>query len=319
MQGVLIANIAAIVVAIGTAIILALNNAGSKNLPLAAAALVGVLVGYGIQLPFELVKSTTRETLGVELTTDRSIPEIRQWAYKGNAMSRVGNEVQASRWLASTNRSLFDDASQRDRIAADLVVFSLLSFFAQYERDWQLQRTSYGTLELTQAVSKPEECTLCAEQDLRQILITSGNVFADAPLQVFTKVCLPPNTALRLTAGSTDTGAVGAAFKLEWRLLTLENPFCRVSFSVDHPAHNILNVHPFRRQYVPLENGESRYEMRTMGMALETTFFALRAQHRDAKRYRDWTYRVSAGLHEWFMPGDRTPEPRPIVVNPAPQ
>ena len=65
MQAVLIANIAAIVVAIGTAIILAFNNAGSKNLPLAAAALVGVLVGYSIQLPFELAKSTTRETLSM--------------------------------------------------------------------------------------------------------------------------------------------------------------------------------------------------------------------------------------------------------------
>ena len=38
MQIVLVANIAAIVVAIGTAAILAFNNAGSKNLLLSAAA-----------------------------------------------------------------------------------------------------------------------------------------------------------------------------------------------------------------------------------------------------------------------------------------
>ena len=209
----------------------------------------------------------------------RSLPHGKLWASSlqltglfpkfGSGLTRATQcsgwvtKCRPARWLASTNRSMFDEASQRDRIAADLMIFSLLSFFAQYERDWQLQRTSYGALQLTQAVSRSEECTTYVERDLRQILISSGNVFAHAPLEVFTKVCLPPNTALRLTSGSTDPGAPGATFRLEWRRLTVENPFCRLSFSVEHPAHLILNVHPFRREYVRLaqtENRGTRYE-----------------------------------------------------------
>jgi hypothetical protein len=75
----LVANIIAVVIAVATAIILAWNNAGSKNMPLAAAALVGVTVGYLIQLPFELTRSTTRETIGMDFVIDRQQPVLRQW------------------------------------------------------------------------------------------------------------------------------------------------------------------------------------------------------------------------------------------------
>ncbi len=103
----------------------------------------------------------------------------------------------------------------------------------------------------------------------------------------------------------------GAVFRLEWRRLVLENPYCRITLSVDHPVHNILNVHPFQRGYVPLANGEPRYEMRTMGITVDATFSRLRAQSREAAKYREWASRISSRLRDWFAPGDNAHAPNP--------
>lgn len=294
----LVANVFAVVVASVTAIIVAFNNAGSKNMPLAAAALVGVTIGYLIQLPFELSRSTTRETIGADFVIDRVRPVLRQWVYPNGAGWRIGTEVGASNWLTASDPHAFDQLSQRDKAAKDMVVFSLLSFLTHEEYDWQLERKSYGTLQTTQAVSKPGECTVYNESDLREKLREANNVFANGPIQVVTgTLCLPPKTTLEVSA---DT-------------LTLQNQFCRIAFKAEHPAHAILNVDPQTRTDVPFSPGEPRYEIRTMGLSVETTFFALRAQHRESRRYHEWSSRVVNGARTWFAPGDPHQQPQQLA------
>jgi len=295
----LIANVIAVTVAVATAIVVAWNNAGSKNMPLAAAALVGVTVGYLIQLPFELSRSTTRETIGAEFVIDRAQPALRQWVYANAASGwRIGVEVGASNWLTKNDPQAFDQLTQRDKATKDMLLFSLLSFLTHEEYDWQLERKSYGNLKTAQAVSKPKECAAYGESDLRVKLRNANNVFADGPLQVLTgKLCLPPNTTIEVSADS----------------LTLQNRFCRIAFKAEHPAHMILNVDPQTRSYVPLPSGDPRFEIRTMGLNVETTFFALRAQHRDSPRYHDWSSRVVNGARSWFGPGDPRDQPQKFV------
>jgi hypothetical protein len=298
----LIANVIAIFVAAVTAIIVAWNNAGSKNMPLAAAALVGVTVGYLIQLPFELTRSTTRETIGADFVIDRSQPVLRQWVYSNKSSGwRIGVEVGASNWLTKNDPQAFDQLSQREKVTKDMVVFSLLSFLTHEEYDWQLERKSYGSLETTQVVSKPGECKVYTESDLKEKLRKANNVFADAPLQVLTgTLCLPPETQLEVSAD----------------LLTLKNRFCKIKFTAEHPANMILNVDPQTRAYVPFTGGEPRFEIRTMGLNVETTFFALRAQHRDSSRYHDWASRVVNGVRLWFAPGDPGGQPQKLASSP---
>jgi hypothetical protein len=287
LQVVLVVNLVALGLAIGTAIYLALNNAGSKNMLLAIAALIGVAVAYVIQLPFELARSTSYETIGVEYTIDRAEPVIRQWVYAPTGW-RVGAEIQASNWLATNNPTLFIQEAERDKIARDFLIYSLLSYITHEEFDWQLQRKSYGDVTLSQSVSKPDQCASYTATDLQQRLRQANNVFAGAPLQVLSgRLCLPPNTELDI---SDDT-------------VTLRNPFCELTFKAEHPAHSIMNVDPRTREVVSLDNGEPRYEIRQMGLSIETTFFALRAQHRNSKQYHDWASRVVDGTHTWFAPG----------------
>ncbi len=301
----LYANLAAIGIAILTAGVLAWNNSGSKNIPLAVAALIGVMVGYLVQLPFELTRSRSYETIGVEFVTDRAGPGIRQWVYRDDPETswRLPAEVGASEWLAKNNPTAFETNLQRDKVALDLTMYSLVSYLTHVEYDWQLQRKSYGSLTTFQAVSEPGNCSSFTESDLKKQLSESGNVFAAAPLQVLLdKLCLPPKTELEISANT----------------LTLRNPFCKLAFRGEHPAHMITNVHPKTRQYVALEKGQGpRYEIRQMGLTVETTFFALRAQHRDSKQYHDWASRVVDGARKWFAPGNPQEEPQQLVHTPT--
>lgn len=305
LQVVLVVNLVALGLVIVTAIVLALNNAGSKNIPLAVAALVGVAVGYGIQLPFELSRSAEHETIGADFVIDRAQPVLRQWVYPDDVATgwRIVAEVGASNWLIRKDPKAYDEMSKRDKAAKDMMVFSLLSYLTTPDAEWGLERKSYGNLQTWQNTSKPEECTAYDEAQLRELLRKAGNDFAGAPLQLPTgkRLCLPPRTAIYLSE----------------KTLTLENAFCKIAFTVEHPAHAILNVDPKTRMYVPLNANEPRYEIRTLGLYVETTFFALRSQHRDSKRYHDWGARVVNGARAWFAPGDPRQEPQNFVEHPA--
>jgi hypothetical protein len=147
-------------------------------------------------------------------------------------------------------------------------------------------------------VSKSDECSAYSEIEIKQMLSVAHNAFANAPLKIFAgKLCLPPHTDLRISNDS----------------VTLKNPFCQLVFTVSNPAHMILNVDPLSRMFVDLGNGESRYEIRTMGIKAESIFFALRAQSRSHQQYEDWTNRLTDGVSDWFAPGNPQGRPQQLV------
>jgi len=273
-----------------TALFIAWENAGSKNLSLAAAAVIGVVIAFFIQLQFELAGSTTFETIATEFTIDRLKHSIRQWKYDNPPPWRVSVEAGASDWLAANRPEVFD--SQRDKATADLAEFSLLSFLTHEEYDWQMERETYkgkvsGMVETAIAISRPDECSAYAEVDLRQRLISAGNLFAGAPLRALTgRLCLPPKTDLDISADG----------------LTLRNPLCRISFEMTSPGGTFF-VDPRSSDgdvtMLP-EGAGSQFETRQMGIKVTTTFFRLRSQHRERKRYEEWAKRVVDRARKWF-------------------
>ena len=104
-------------------------------------------------------------------------------------------------------------------------------------------------------------------------------MFAKAPLRIFTgALCLPPETTLSLSASD----------------LVLENPFCRISFSLADVG-TVYNFKPGpEAEVIRLESGESQYETRPIVIRVDVTYFALRAQHRQSTVYKDWASRVVA-------------------------
>ena len=77
----LLIGVCALIVGIICLAIVAWANAGSRNLPLAVAALFAAVVLLIVQLPFELRSKSDTALFGAEFTIDRLKPEIRQWKY----------------------------------------------------------------------------------------------------------------------------------------------------------------------------------------------------------------------------------------------
>ena len=291
VQVALIVNICAIIVSLVTAGMIAWANAGSRNLALASGTLAAAIILFVIQLPFELQRSTIRDRISTEFTIDRAAPQIRQWAYSITSLmssSRLNAEAGASTWLASTHPSAF--GANRDKLTMDFALLSFLSFMTAMEFDWQLDSVTYkgkssGVITMLRRVSKDEEFTTLTKTDLATLLTRAGNVFGGAPLSVTSgTLCLPPRSKLDLSE----------------KALTIRTPICQISFTANL-ADALSHMKPGTGGQTPqLPSGEPQYETRWIGFEVETTYFALRAQHRESSKYRDWCSRLVKDAREWF-------------------
>jgi hypothetical protein len=284
---ILIACTGALFISVLTAIILAWQNRGSRNLALAAAALVGVALFFLTQLRFELQAATTSEFILTELGIDRGKPEIRQWVYGTESGWRPTAEVYASNWLAAHNPTAF--SGNREKITSDLVLFSLAYFLqtpeAQY---WDVRTRSLvgkysGGVMRFRPTSAERKCALVTSAEISSQLSRSGNAFAGAPL-FNQSICLPPSSVLEITADS----------------LIIRNHVCEVSFTIE-PSSGVGILNPSKgEQLQKLPSGESRFETRTTGLDVRISFSALRAGQKDGDKYRQWSNALVNGARDWF-------------------
>lgn len=281
-------NLATLFIFLGSAVYLAWQNAGSRNLALAVGTLAAAVILFVIQLRFELRPSTADDHVSAELTIDRAKPEIRQWDYTGSGSWRMSRETNASSWLAANNPAAFEQ--DREKLATDFVLFSLASFLATTEFDWQLRKIVYGgkssgSVTTVEGVSGNEECSVITVDDLRLRLGEAQNVFAGAPFLIVSgRLCLPPRSALEISANS----------------LIIRNPVCQLCFRIEPFQSAFFDKPRSGGEVAQLPGGGHRYETRLIGLKVQTLFFALRAQHRDSEKYREWTARLIGNARDWF-------------------
>src|SRR6266702_36436 len=284
---ILIVCIRALIVSVATAVTVAWQNRGSRNLALATGVLGGVTLLFLTQVRFELQSATSSEFILTEFGIDRSKPEIRQWVYGAESGERPTAEVSASNWLSAHNPDAF--SGDREKITQDLVLFSLAYFLqtpeAQY---WDVRRHSFvgklsGGVIRFHPTSAHRECAIVMPEEIRGQLSRSRNTFAGAPLDIFS-ICLPPSSVFLITANS----------------LTIRNHVCEVSFTIE-PSHDVGFLNPGRGEELPkLLNGESRFETRTTGLDIKIRFFALRTGQKDGDKYRQWSSALVNGARDWF-------------------
>lgn len=273
--------------------IVTLANAGSRNLTLAAAALLATFIVYAVQARFELQPTTATRVINLEYTIDQDKPGIRQWEYPPSTgpipARRIISETRASDWLAGRNAEVFrmsrPDLTYGRTLVSDLAIFSLVSFLATNEFDWQLQFKAYrgrasGQFYTAHRVSTPRECSIFREADLHARLTTAHNLFYDAAITMIGgELCLPPQTILNITGQS----------------VTLRNRMCEIVFELDVPDSIV-----YGRPGSGGLDGLERYATRVLGFNVSTKFFALRAQHPDSIRYKAWASRVVENARLWF-------------------
>ena len=195
-------------------------NSGSRNLSLAMATLSAAMLLFVIQLAFELRASEDTDFISVELTIDRAVPAIRQWVYTTGGW-RIHAETEASDWLKANTPDLFN--TDTEKVNNDLAMFSLVSYLASNQYDWQLKKTQFkgstvGTLTTYHRQSSPDECTTFSQEQLNVILLKAGNVFSGSPLRLIAgSLCLPPKTTLNISSAE----------------LVLSNPFVSISFAIE--------------------------------------------------------------------------------------
>ncbi|MCZ6654011.1 MAG: hypothetical protein O7D91_13415 [Planctomycetota bacterium] len=285
--GLIVSLVGAVLIVIGSAAV-TWNNSGSRNLTLATGALVAAIVLNLLQLKFELRAEEAHDFITAELTVDRQDRVIRQWQYPMNVSWRIHVEIDASEKLSNQQPELFD--GDRERLTADMVVFSLISYITTTEIDWQVRRrrfvgSSVGTMMSSQRLSKASECTTLDESELRRCLQEAGNLFSEAPLRMLGgSICLPPRTELKLTEGS----------------MILSNPFFDIEFKLES-SQAVSYTKPRTGGDVPkLESGEARYETRLFGLPVRSRSAALRANHAEMPKYREWADRFVCGVRQWF-------------------
>jgi hypothetical protein len=266
------------------------QNLGSRNIALATGALAGAVMLLGIQLVFELRADERIDFITAEYTIDRAKPEIHQWKYDSDQSRRLAQEVGASGTFATAHPGQFD--GDRDKLTHDMVIFSVLAYFAVDQFDWQMKRVQFvsqtmGTLTTTALGSKPGECTMVTKGQLHKMLSDAGNFFADANMFSGPQVlCLPPQSKIQVSSDG----------------LLLTNPLCDISFTLE-PSGSVAYYQPGTGAMVQptLPNGEPKLETRITGIRVTVRCSALRAQHRDMPKYQDWTKRIVSGAQNWFM------------------
>ena len=198
---------------------------------------------------------------------------------------RLHMEVDASRKLAAAQFG-----GDGEKLTHDMVIFSLLAYLGVEQFDWQIKRVQFvsksmGTLTYTAPGS--DECTKVTKDQLQTMLVGAGNAFAEGNMFFGPQaLCLPPHSTIRVKPDA----------------VILTNPFCEISFVLE-PSHAVSTVKPGTHgmEQPTLPSGEASLETRATGIRTTIRYFALRAQHRDMPKYRDWSKRVVSGAQNWFM------------------
>lgn len=151
---------------------------------------------------------------------------------------------------------------------ADLALAEILLFFAGKQYDWQLTPArfvggTFGTAEVTERISKPNECTEFRPEALESVLSHGGNGLAGFRMRPYAgSICLPPNSTMLLRG----------------RELTITNQFGALRFELV-PSGGVTNMKPQSGGELPqLSDGTAQFETRVLGVRVTNTKNGLYSQ-----------------------------------------
>jgi hypothetical protein len=269
-----------------------LVGGGSRGAWTALAAVMGASVALAINLRFDLRGSKDITRITTEYTFDRAVPQLRQWMYARSLGDRYATEVLANYTALQANPSIFE--GNREKLTRDMILFSLTVYLETRQQDWQMEEqryaTSISTITRMQAKSYSEntaECTKISHDYIQNILTKAMNAFAATkPMTLVSYLCLPPQSSIHLDQSS----------------ITLRNPFCTISFSMEPGVLELRMMRPGSHTLdVPaLPDGKPRFETRVMGLQVTRKMSWVTAQHPDFGKYEKWCKEVVDGARAWF-------------------
>jgi hypothetical protein len=218
-------------------------------------------------------------------------------------MVRADLERAAAEWLAAKEPDAFKESAKLGR---DLLVFSILNYFATEEQDWRTRRRSYrfpafgGGSSMTEFQQPDDQGAYSvSEADIRGVLRRGNNLFAEAPLSI-------PSVGLRLPAGSQVMVSEASPPTMR-TTLTIQNPITQIDFVIT-PTFVSEGMRPPTpgQKGIALGQGvlaglpDGSYSVYLMKIVVEASFAATRAHHPDVGLHRAWIERLQEGLGAWF-------------------
>jgi hypothetical protein len=262
------------------------ENAGSRNLALATAAIAASAFLLALQIPFELRSKTEMDAISAEFMVDRKKPEIRADYSNGQPSSRLSQDIGASNALAKKSPNAFD--GDLAKLTDDMTIRSLISYLFAEQFDWQLKHVSArgslsGTWSSTEPLSKDKDRTMITADKIVQKLTSAGNVFDSGFSRQ--QICLPPGSLLGIKESS----------------FSISNPFVQISFAVERTGGVMYGKPGTGGLDNPaLPSGTMQYETRVNNVRVTTEYAWSRAQHRKMDQYKAWAERVISGARRWF-------------------
>ncbi|MFN0106181.1 MAG: hypothetical protein ACKV2U_29340 [Bryobacteraceae bacterium] len=312
MNWILYANLVAAGVLLSTSLVIAYQNLGSRNIPLGTGALTAAVIAFLLQIFFDLRSSARNDQVGFAYTLDFHDGEIRQWDYTkvikvnnpGDTLDgtrtilsgRIPAELEASRWLFAQHKDIAEQ--NQGKVASDFALFSLVAFFVNGGANWQWEFRRYNspTISFGRFVptSNPRQCSVITLKDLRQQMVSAGNLFADAPL--FSRdVCLPVETTMQV--GRDQIVIQNAVLQIVFKL---EDPGTIGGDYVRPPGPLPETGYPLPLEVPKLKDGRFRYDTRVQSFVIQTKFSALRAYDLERPTYEAWSIRLIETVKAWF-------------------
>lgn len=279
-------------VLIVSALILAFENSGSRNLAISTSVVVGAVVAFLIQAKFELTSSTKSDHISFAYTFDLAKRELRADYSKvtdiGLLSGRIDVELDAGKWIFDMRPSM--NEADRKKVVSDFAILSALTYFGRGDRDWQSRYKKYNSPSLgfsvREPLSSPSDCTSINGEEIRSKLRAANNFFSDVPsLLTFTDICLPPDTKLFISSTS----------------IVLRNPIFTVELALEEPeGGSYLEPGSHAGTVAFLSDGRPRFETYMRALRIKTTFSALRANHLFRGKYEEWAKTLVDRLAVWF-------------------
>lgn len=285
---------ASVLIVLFTGAVVTYANRGSETIALGFAALLAAIVLFITQLFFQLRSDVREDAIPLQILVDRQ--ERIAAAFQPADMMRAVVERDAGRWLASRNPDAFDED---DKLARDLASFSLLNFIAFREPDWQLKRTTVtfpafgGAHQFFKLPSDPKKAQVLFERDLRAVLRSGNNLFAEGPLlglAASVGVRLPKNTKVRLEEEKDNHRTT----------LVISAPVVTIRFAIQMAS--MIGGIPRRLPdgSYTIDHQGGRFALHLTRIEVSAAFAAYRAHDPQVTAYRAWYQRLAGGARDWF-------------------
>jgi len=262
-------------------------NRGNRAVLTATATVVAAIVFYVLNTATSLSESRRSSTFVVELAVDRLTNFLGADVYSLQQSVRALLEGALVENLKAAQPNLLKE--HEDIVRRDFIIASTLKWLAHEEFDWQSEatvlKTTQGTITTKGYRSRPDKSLVVTEADLRTMLSSRGNVFANQFTMDFRKEIILPK---------------GSILVVESNSVAIFHPVFDLKIEFDGTPKMTSNDNPRTHRMEMLPDGKPRFSTYIYEAKFTTLIKKFRSGDTDRQRFESWFARLDTSVQSWF-------------------